>query len=50
MSADRHETGLKARRRVLGNGHVDWAEAATLLHKSGARWPDAFRRAGLKVR
>ncbi|MGY3081122.1 MoxR-like ATPase [Bradyrhizobium sp. LM6.10] len=23
---------------------VDWAEAATLLHKSGARWPDAFRR------
>ena len=23
---------------------VDWAEAATLLHKGGARWPDAFRR------
>jgi hypothetical protein len=24
---------------------VDWAEAATLLHQGGARWPDAFRRA-----
>jgi MoxR-like ATPase len=24
---------------------VDWAEAATLLHQRGARWPDAFRRA-----
>jgi MoxR-like ATPase len=23
---------------------VDWAEAATLLHKGGARWPDAFKR------
>jgi MoxR-like ATPase len=23
---------------------VDWAEAATLLHKVGARWPDAFKR------
>src|SRR5690242_10749415 len=23
---------------------VDWAEAATLLHKGGARWPEAFRR------
>jgi hypothetical protein len=23
---------------------VDWAEAATLLHKTGARWPDAFKR------
>src|SRR6188472_3255149 len=23
---------------------VDWAEAATLLNKGGARWPDAFRR------
>ena len=29
MPADRGETGLKARRRVLGDGHVDWAEAAT---------------------
>jgi len=24
---------------------VDWAEAATLLHTRGARWPDAFKRA-----
>src|SRR6476659_2433254 len=24
---------------------VDWAEAATLLHQGGARWPDAFKRA-----
>ncbi|MEM9430091.1 MAG: MoxR family ATPase [Pseudomonadota bacterium] len=24
---------------------VEWAEAATLLHAQGARWPDAFRRA-----
>jgi len=24
---------------------VDWAEAATLLHKRGAAWPDAFKRA-----
>ena len=24
---------------------VDWAEAATLLHRRGARWPEAFRRA-----
>ena len=24
---------------------VDWAEAATVLHKGGARWPEAFRRA-----
>jgi MoxR-like ATPase len=24
---------------------VDWAEAATLLHQRGARWPDAVRRA-----
>jgi MoxR-like ATPase len=24
---------------------VDWAEAATLLHERGARWPDAFKRA-----
>ena len=23
---------------------VDWAEAATLLHRGGARWPDAFKR------
>jgi MoxR-like ATPase len=23
---------------------VDWAEAATLLHKGGAHWPDAFKR------
>ncbi len=23
---------------------VDWAEAATLLNKGGARWPDAFKR------
>ncbi len=23
---------------------VEWAEAATLLHELGARWPDAFRR------
>ena len=23
---------------------VDWAEAATLLHERGARWPDAFKR------
>jgi len=23
---------------------VDWAEAATLLYKGGARWPDAFKR------
>ncbi len=23
---------------------VDWAEAATLLNRSGARWPDAFKR------
>ena len=22
----------------------DWAEAATLLHARGARWPDAFKR------
>jgi MoxR-like ATPase len=24
---------------------IDWAEAATLLHRGGARWPDAFKRA-----
>ena len=24
---------------------VEWAEAATLLHQRGARWPDAFKRA-----
>lgn len=24
---------------------VEWAEAATLLHERGARWPDAFKRA-----
>jgi MoxR-like ATPase len=24
---------------------VDWAEAATLLHQRGARWPDAFKQA-----
>jgi MoxR-like ATPase len=24
---------------------IDWAEAATLLHQRGARWPDAFKRA-----
>lgn len=24
---------------------VDWAEAATLLNRQGARWPEAFRRA-----
>lgn len=24
---------------------VEWAEAATLLHAQGSRWPDAFRRA-----
>jgi hypothetical protein len=24
---------------------VDWAEAATLLHGKGARWPEAFKRA-----
>ncbi len=24
---------------------VEWAEAATLLHQQGARWPEAFRRA-----
>ena len=24
---------------------IDWAEAATLLAKTGAPWPDAFRRA-----
>jgi MoxR-like ATPase len=24
---------------------VDWAEAATLLHQRGMRWPDAFKRA-----
>ncbi len=24
---------------------VDWAEAATLLHERGARWPEAFKRA-----
>jgi hypothetical protein len=24
---------------------VDWAEAATLLHQRGVRWPDAFKRA-----
>ena len=29
MSADRHETGLKVRRQVLGDAHVDRAEAAT---------------------
>ena len=23
---------------------VDWAEAATLLNKTGVRWPEAFRR------
>ena len=23
---------------------MDWAEAATLLHERGARWPDAFKR------
>jgi len=23
---------------------VDWAEAATLLHERGVRWPDAFKR------
>ena len=23
---------------------VDWAEAATLLNQTGARWPDAFKR------
>jgi hypothetical protein len=23
---------------------VDWAEAATVLHQRGARWPDAFKR------
>ena len=23
---------------------VDWAEAATLLNRTGARWPDAFKR------
>ena len=23
---------------------VEWAEAATLLNRQGARWPDAFRR------
>ena len=23
---------------------VDWAEAATLLHRGGARWPEAFKR------
>ena len=23
---------------------VDWAEAATLLNRGGARWPDAFKR------
>ena len=29
MPADRGETGLKVRREVLGNAHVDRAEAAT---------------------
>ena len=29
MSADRGETGLKVRREVLGNAHVDRTEAAT---------------------
>lgn len=24
---------------------VEWAEGATLLHRGGARWPEAFRRA-----
>jgi hypothetical protein len=24
---------------------IDWAEAATLLHRRGGRWPDAFKRA-----
>ena len=24
---------------------IDWAEAATLLHQRGARWPEAFKRA-----
>jgi 4-carboxymuconolactone decarboxylase len=28
MSANRHETGLKVRREVLGEAHVDRAEAA----------------------
>ena len=28
MSSDRHETGLQVRRRVLGDAHVDRAEAA----------------------
>jgi hypothetical protein len=23
---------------------VDWAEAATVLHQRGTRWPDAFKR------
>ena len=23
---------------------VEWAEAATLLHRQGAHWPEAFRR------
>ena len=23
---------------------VDWAEAATLLHRTGAGWPEAFKR------
>ena len=38
MSADRHETGLKVRRQVLGDAHVDRAEAAT------TRFDAAFQR------
>jgi hypothetical protein len=39
--------GKQARAAQQGPGiaeAVDWAEAATLLHERGARWPDAFKR------
>jgi len=33
-----------SRSQGRGPEAVDWAEAATLLHQGGARWPDAFKR------
>lgn len=57
MSDDRHETGMRVRREVLGDDHVDRAVAATTVIDrefqrwiTGTVWADLWDRPGLERR
>ena len=49
MSADRHETGLKVRREVLGDAHVERAETAKTESCGSNFWLQHFGHSAVSL-